>query len=177
MSETWSPVSGYEDYYEVSNAGRVRGIARLVPHNMRPHQSIRARILTPRSKASGHLVVTLRRGKTGHATAMVHRLVALAFLPNPQALPVVQHLDHNPANNRVENLQWCTQADNLAHMTAAGRRSRHWLGKRSPNASLPDETVLAIRSAQGSWADIARRFGVSKTVVGRIIQRKTYSDV
>lgn len=99
-NETWLPVTGYEGLYEVSDIGNVRSLPRYgtrttEPTNISPHLW------------SGYLHVTLwKDGKARDHT--VHRLVALAFIPNPENLPFINHKDEVRTNNIVGNLEWCT---------------------------------------------------------------------
>ncbi len=109
----------------------------------------------------------------------VHRLVARAFVPNPDSLPCVNHLDFNRANNEASNLEWCTQGQNIRHSDLAGRMNRnYWKGRRSPNAALSDETAQAIRrmyAAGGhSLEAVGKTFGASKRTVERIVKGESY---
>jgi len=113
MEEVWKPIEGYEGLYEVSNLGRVRS----TKFRNNKTEFDRIRILKANDNGRGYPAVTLSiHGKT--KTYCVHRLVALAFIPNPQNLPDVDHIDHNRNNNVVTNLQWLTKGDNV-------RRSKH----------------------------------------------------
>ena len=112
----------------------------------------------------------------------VHRLVAKAFCPNPHGKPCVNHIDHNRANNSAANLEWCTQAENLAHADKAGRMRRDfWAGRRSPNAKLSDRQVIEIRVKYAigveTFQSLAKSFGLSKRAIGRIVNRETDADV
>ena len=112
----------------------------------------------------------------------VHRLVGEAFVANPDRKPNINHRDSNRANNHASNLEWCTQAENIAHADQAGRMQRnHWKGKRSPNAMLTADQVRAIRKlyASGHWsmAALAAQVDVSKRCIGRIVNGETYADV
>lgn len=124
----------------------------------------------------GYPLVRLRSPRR---TERIHRLVAKAFVPNPENKPFVNHINCNPADNDATNLEWCTQQENLAHSTKLGRmRRNYWRGRRSPVARLPDSTAMAIRSAyaarEGSQEALAKRFGTSKRTVGRIINGESY---
>ena len=104
--ELWKDVPGYEGLYQVSNLGRI----------------IRCgRIRKPKKDHSGYLVVSLYKEATGKEYK-VHRLVAIAFLPNPEGKRSVNHIDGDKENNRVENLEWVTHSENMKHAYATGLR-------------------------------------------------------
>ena len=93
--EIWCPIKGYENIYEVSDKGRVKSL-----------KFGKERILKLGITTDGYLMVKLL--KNGEMKPYrVHRLVAQTFIPNPDNLPQVNHIDENPSNNKVENLEWC----------------------------------------------------------------------
>lgn len=106
MKEIYKDIQGYEGRYQVSNLGNVisfkRGI-QLKPDNQ-----------------NGYLRVSLC--KDGVATRfLIHRLVAQAFIPNKDNKPHINHIDNNPSNNNVSNLEWCTHSENMLHAHKQGR--------------------------------------------------------
>lgn len=110
MSVKWADVIGYEGLYEVSTDGRVR----TVQHVTNGHV-IRAKELTI-SVYKSQRYARVRLYKNGKSKDLVvHRLVAEAFIPNPERKPQVNHIDGNKRNNSVSNLEWCTQAENNRH--------------------------------------------------------------
>lgn len=116
--EIWKDVVGYEGTYEVSSFGRVKSLARTVFVN-KHYQPIRERILAINMNTGKYSVVELSMfGK--HKTTLVHRLVAAAFIPNPNNLATINHIDGNKQNNRVGNLEWMTQLDNVRHAISIG---------------------------------------------------------
>lgn len=112
MEEIWKPIEGYEELYEVSNLGRVRSLEfRNGTSRLR-----RTKVLTPTDNGHGYMIVGLNAGKKAkRKNYYVHRLVAKAFVPNPGNLPVIDHVDHDRANNKASNLRWLTQGDNVRH--------------------------------------------------------------
>lgn len=119
MIEEWKPVIGYEEIYEVSNWGNVRSVDRQI----KCKNSIRTYKGKQLSKCldnKGYYRVLLSVAQK-HKSALVHRLVAEAFIPNPEKLPEVNHKDENPANNSVDNLEWCTKIYNLEYGTGRAR--------------------------------------------------------
>lgn len=106
MAEIWRDVPGYEDKYEVSNIGRVKSCSRTRKGKEDSIATVKERILKQKTDKDGYKEVGLcRDGKLKYFR--VHRLVATAFIPNPLNLPLINHKDENPANNTVENLEWC----------------------------------------------------------------------
>ena len=121
--EYWKPVVGYENLYEVSNLGRIRSFDRWVKSKNGSIRICRGRILKPYTNKDGYLCVVLSKNNK-HKTYKVHRLVAEAFLPNPNNLPQVNHKDENKQNNNVENLEFCDCKYNINFGTANARRSK-----------------------------------------------------
>ncbi len=112
MEEIWKDIEGFEGLYQVSNLGRVKSFRRSAKFGS-PNELI----LNPSLINSGYEVVTLYSGKE-RVKKQVHRLVALAFIPNELNLPCVNHKDENKRNNRVDNLEWCTFQYNNNYGTA-----------------------------------------------------------
>lgn len=101
--EEYRPVVGYEGIYDVSNLGNVRSLRRRRVLIQRTH-----------SKKDAYNIVTLRL-QDKKSTHLVHRLVAKAFIPNPDNKPCVNHIDCHKRNNHVSNLEWVTHSENNEH--------------------------------------------------------------
>lgn len=123
MEEIYKPVVGYENLYEVSNLGNVRSLSRTVNKirsNGRSYKQVtEPKQLTIQNGASGYSYVYLQvEPKPKNCT--VHRLVAEAFLPNPEHKPTVNHIDGNKQNNCISNLEWATYSENELHAIKTG---------------------------------------------------------
>lgn len=106
MIEEWRDVKDYEGLYQVSNLGRVKSLCRVAGTASKKY-TCKERILSPRRQEHNYYSVMLwKDGKSRQFR--VHRLVAEAFIPNPNNYPIINHKDENPSNNEMENLEWCT---------------------------------------------------------------------
>lgn len=138
--EIWKDISGYEGLYQVSNLGRVKRLAGISIKG----KDIKERILTV-SNHKGYLMITLYKDKK-QKTYRIHRLVAEAFIPNPDNKPEVDHINTIRDDNRVENLRWVTKSENMSNPITKERSSEvrsgensYWYGKH-----LPEETRQKI---------------------------------
>lgn len=108
--EQWKDIAGYEGLYQVSNLGNVKSLARY-KKNRSKMQEVKEHMMKPFVYNEGYARVQL--SKDGKARSFcVHRLVALAFVPNTENKPHINHIDENKSNNRADNLEWCTATEN-----------------------------------------------------------------
>ncbi len=105
MQEEWKDIVGYEGIYQVSNFGRIKSVDHYTYNNGRCMR-VKGKIRVLSVNKKGYCGVVLHRGRSKFVG--VHRLVAQAFIPNPDNLPCVNHKDENPSNNCIDNLEWCT---------------------------------------------------------------------
>lgn len=110
MKEIWKDIKDYEGLYQVSNLGRVKRITT-------------GRVLKPLKHANGYIMVKLSKNSIVY-TKTVHRLVAEAFIPNPEHKSEITHIDENKTNNNVSNLEWMTRKENINHGTRTERMSK-----------------------------------------------------
>ena len=116
--EVWKPIKGYEGLYEVSNLGRVKSTERRGAYGLKENGRIRSL-----GERNGYRYIALcKDGK--YKKQYVHRLVAQAFIPNPENLPCVNHKDESKGNNRVDNLEWCTYRYNSCYGSANEKRAK-----------------------------------------------------
>ena len=119
--EIWKSVVGYEGYYEVSNLGNVRSVDRIVKNKNNTTKIIKGKNHKLTVAQSGYISIALYKN-CEQKVYRVYRLVAEAFIPNPQNLPQINHIDENKENNNVENLEWCTGSYNVRTRSKKGER-------------------------------------------------------
>lgn len=124
LEEIWKDIPGYDQYYQISNLGRLRSKERIVRNNkgkmLRP-----SKLLKPQENSRGYLRFEFKvDGKI--EKFFIHRLVAMVFVLNPENKPHVNHIDSNPKNNRADNLEWVTHYENMHHAIGKGRFDAHF---------------------------------------------------
>lgn len=170
-NEEWRDVVGFEGIYKVSNMGRVMSVERIIPCGCK-NRAFKAQLLNPQKHQRKNCIPRLYvhffvDGKTKNF--LIHRLVAEAFIPNPDNLPQVNHKDENPLNNHVDNLEWCTAAYNLSYNNLQKRNAekratngRHTVVQLDDNNNLIAEYPSAIEAA--------RQLGCAKGSISRCIK-------
>ena len=164
MEEIFKDVKGYEGYYEVSNLGRVRSTSykgtRILKHSLKSRYKI--------------VVFCINQIKVHK---LVHRLVAEAFIPNPNNYSIVNHIDGNRKNNEVSNLEWCTPLYNTQHAKSHNLLNRY---EDRPAAKLTKEKVLLIPELINLGAttdDLKNLFNVSRRCIDNIFEGKNWTDL
>ena len=122
MKEIWKDKKDYEGHYQVSNLGRAKSLDRYIKGKGHSLQFKKGRILKPMKDSNGYLKVRLCNGEKSK-TFNLHRLVAEAFIPNPNNYKEVNHKDENKTNNVVTNLEWCDKKYNQNYGTRNKRIS------------------------------------------------------
>jgi hypothetical protein len=159
--EIWLPVKGFEGSYEVSNLGQVRSLDRTIVRSDGKTMSFKGRMYLPQKDKNGYLILGLRIARQPKYVAKVHRLVAIAFIPNPEGKPHVNHLDGVKTNNVVENLEWATNLENNVHAVAAGLMV-YRRGEEHMNAKVAPEVVRQVRALR----ELGHSYGQISKVVG-----------
>lgn len=177
-SEQWKPVPGYEGILEASSYGRVRSVSRIVNSSSGAKRTIAGKVLAQKPGKTGYL----RIGPSYGGTQLAHRLVALAWVPNPDGFPVINHIDGNKANNLPINLEWCTQTHNMQHAHRIGLARGMDLGKGdlSIASKLTEEKVARIKARLENGErgiDLAREFGVVKSTIYEISAGRSWGHV
>lgn len=162
--EKWRDIEGYEGVYQVSNQGRVKSLPR--------NGTIKSeRILRPAANHAGYYNVLFSFNHLRKHFS-VHRLVAKAFIPNPENKPQINHIDGNKTNNTDSNLEWVTSKENMQHACKSGLLPQQ--------SNLNDEKVRAIRTLSSgslSQRQLGKMFGVGGTSINDILNGKSWKHI
>ncbi len=173
MIEEWKEIEGYKGTYQISNFGKVRSTGRTVYSDKRYFKLSRSFYLKPKllslftDKLGYQAIKLYKDGK--YKRELVHRLVAKAFILNPDNKPFINHIDSNPSNNIISNLEWCTHKENMQHSVIMGNKCGHtklYLGEEYLKIL---KLVKNLREQKISYKDISSRTGFSASSIYRII--------
>lgn len=168
MEEIWKEIE-VPGYY-ISNLGRIRGRSGKIIHS---HKT-----------TSGYNAISIRPAgrKNPSRYLKIARLIAKAFIPNPNNYPIVNHIDGNKQNDAISNLEWCTQSYNIKHAYRTGLAHAK-CGVDNDSAKLSEEDVKYIRTnyiprdKEFGTRALGRKFNVSHHVIMYILNNKTYKNM
>ena len=165
LKEIWKKIDGYPDKIEVSNLGNVKSNDKLLKFDI----------------CSGYCRVHFSH-KGINYKELVHRLIAKAFIPNPDNKLQVNHIDGNKKNNNVNNLEWCTAGENIKHAYKTNLRSAK--GENNTQAKLSEEQIKEIRSlyVKGKHCEfnsrgLAKKYNVNPKTILDIVNKKNWKDI
>jgi len=189
-NEIFVPIFGWEEYYQVSNLGRIKSLQRTVLVKRSPNNFYRNKkeifIKIHFCKTNGYKMVCLQV-ENKMKNYLLHRLIASAFVPNPNKYDFVNHIDGNKLNNSILNLEWCTKSQNTYHAfrnglndkAIASAKARR--GELASCVKLTEKDVVSLRSdwASGSYThkQLGIKYGIGPTSSASIIQRRSWKHV
>lgn len=137
MEEIWKDIAGYEGYYQISNLGNVKSLSRVVGKSNGKNYRVTEKLRKSFLNGNGYPMVSLAKGSI--VNVFVHRLLAEAFIPNPENKPQVNHKDSNKTNYSIENLEWVTNKENAQHHARSSHFKPPGLGRtgRKHQSSRP----------------------------------------
>lgn len=160
--EIWKPVQGFPQYM-VSSHGRMKSVRRIITDSWGRQRLWPEKVFATILNSAGYPQINLGKWDT-RKTELVHRIVAATFIPNPLNKPQVNHKDGNRANNRVDNLEWVTCAENLAY-------SRKVLHAQAERELTPPEVAKIILASDKTGTAVAAQFGIWPSAVYNVWKR------
>lgn len=171
IEEIWKPITGYENWYEISNLGNVRSLYYHSQKRVGKDLKLNPQILSPALDKDGYYFVSLRNPETGESkNSKIHRLVALEFVPNPNNLPLINHKDEDKSNNCFFNLEWCDANYNNNYGTK-NQRTSSTLKKPVYQYTINGELVNTFDGA----IDAEKETGISRSSICFCIKGKTHT--
>jgi DNA-binding XRE family transcriptional regulator len=174
--EIWKAIPQYEGVYEVSNLGQVKCLERFVNGKGKGKKLVLEQIINPQIDKGYFRVNLYKNGKLKRIA--VHRLVAIAFIPNQEEKPQVNHINGIKTDNRLENLEWVTLSENMIHAYKENLLVRK--GEKHTQNKLSVSNVIEIRNllSQGVKQDeIAKKYGVIRQTISCIKIGKSWNHI
>ena len=180
MKEIWKNIPRYENCYQISNLGRIKGLKRYVKHPKSGFRMIKEQILKPNNNGNGYLFILLQKeGRKNRNRFYIHRLVYQVFNPNENIKNLcICHKDDNKQNNKLNNLFKGTQADNIQDMVNKNRQAK---GEKFKDTKLTKKQVIEIRNKYNSSIntikELSLKYNVGFTQIWRIVNRKQWTHI
>ena len=174
-TEIWKPIEISDGFYEVSNFGNVRSVT----HKDSMGRTWQGKEIVKTLDGAGHYLQAVIKVKGKFKRKNVHRLVAMAFIPNPNNYAEVNHKDENKLNNSADNLEWCTHQYNNTY----GSRLHSTRGEKNPQNKIDIETIREIkknykhRDPRYGVTPLAKRYGISITHVCSIVHGRRWTYI
>lgn len=176
-NENWLDIKNYEGYYRVSNLGRIKTVERKILSSGRGKKFVPSKIRKQKNHDGYRLISLCKDGIVGDF--LVHRVVASAFIPNPNNLPAVNHKNFIRHDNSVNNLEWISTKDNNKHSFIHGKY-KAVTGINNFNSKLNEELVFNIRvqylSIGKTVYEMARDLNVCPVTINNVIRNKIWRD-
>lgn len=175
--EIWKDVKGYEGLYQVSNLSRIKALPKTKLFSDGRLYNYPEKILKFYSKPKGYPTMHFYSEEGVRETVMIHRLVAEAFISNPEGKPTVNHIDGDKKNNKVSNLEWNTYGENQEHARLTGLHKGTPSKLDSKLAKLSKEDIIDIltncrkRVTGVMQKDFAEKYNVSTTCIESVFKR------
>lgn len=178
--EFWKPIDGFENIYEISNIGNVKSLERSISDHG-GFRLVRERILRPGKNRRGYTTVLLNSYGKSH-TRYVHRLVIQAFIPNLENKRTVNHKDGIKSNNKIDNLEWATDSENIKHAFVLGLKGGlSDIGENNHNSKLTNKQVCEIRNRyifrKVTYKYLADIYKVSISTIEAVISGRNWRKI
>jgi hypothetical protein len=176
--EVWKDIVGYENFYQVSNLGRVKSLKSYLITKAGVVKPRHEKIMNQSLKSNGYKTIMFSVNNV-QKRFYVHRLVAISFIKNLEKKSEVNHLNCIKTDNRFENLEWNTSTENKNH---AMNNNLFPKGEKSYSSKLTEKNILAIRrlykiNPNFNKRNIAKKLGVRDTTIHKIIKNKKWKHI
>lgn len=181
--EVWKTIKGYEGYYEISNLGRVKSLARLKKGAKNITYLTKDKILKQNFDKDGYFLINLCKNSK-LKTFKIHRLVADCFIKNIDNKKQVNHINGIKNDNRVENLEWCTQSENMTHALRTGLKIP-LKGENCKVSKLTEKIVIEIltkkkeSNGKKNWGakEIALKYNIKQGCISEVASRRNWKHI
>lgn len=177
MNEIWKDIPGYESSYQASNLGNIKSLSRLVGHPKGGMKLTKEKVLKKQNGSNGYFIVGMHKNGEG-GSKTVHRLVALAFIDNPENKKEVNHKDGNKKNNQIDNLEWATISENRHHAFDTGLQKgpKHLLGMKGELCKRSKPVFRLLSSGKRvryvSTTDAQINTGIDRSLISKCAMGK-----
>jgi len=173
--EIWKDIKGYESLYQVSNYGRVKRLGKTVERSYHGNIQYKEKILKIKTTNTYHQIGLTKNKTRKHY--LLHRIVCIAFIPNPNNKPEVNHINGLKNDNRVENLEWVNASENIKHAFKSGLKSQK--GQKNNASKLNNKQVYDIKYIKKNFdqRDLAKEYNVSVSLINYIINNKIWKHI
>ena len=175
--EVWKDVIGYEGYYQISNYGLVKSLDRVVDKNIGQKKLLKSRLLKQGIDKDGYKHVILYKNGRG-SIFKTHKLVAIAFIDNPNNKKEINHKNGVKTDNKIENLEWCTRSENVKHAFKNGLK-KPIFGETHVSSKLSEEQAIKIKYGHKDLTQyqIADLYNINQANISDIRLGKTWKHI